>query len=279
MAIWDKLSTDGAVDDRRGMGGAIAGGGGLITLIIVLALNFLGLNIDPATVDSVISSANEMRGTQASQQEQPPEFRGDDSYEVFARKVLGSTDDLWTGIFAEAGKTYQKPTLVLFREATRSGCGVATSAVGPHFCPQDNTIYLDETFFDELTNRYGADAGDVAQAYVIAHEVAHSVQLQLGHFDAGTAGTSQHDSIETELQADCFAGVWAYSVRQIFDSPTEIQEAQSAAAAVGDDRIQSRSGGGVDQETWTHGSSQQRVNALNIGYTTGSPSQCKNLQR
>ncbi len=207
MANWDLITGRGDVDDRRGTTSALAftGGGGLVVLLLTLGLNYLGFNISPDMVSGVV---NTFGSSQVDQQEQPPEFRGEDSYEVFASKILGSTNEVWTDAFAKNGERYQAPTLVLFRNATQTGCGLASSAVGPFYCPSDQTLYLDETFFDELKSRFGGSAGEVAQAYVIAHEVGHHVQNQEGLFRQG-GPQGQHGAIETELQADCYAGIWA----------------------------------------------------------------------
>jgi predicted metalloprotease len=255
-----------------------AGSGALVAVLITLGLNFLGLNIPQSTVEDVINTVSSLDSRTAPKTNQPAEFKGNDSYEQFVQKVVGSTDDVWTRVFASNGLTYQKPQLILFRNSTTSGCGVATSAVGPHYCPNDSKIYLDETFFDQLKTNYGASTGDVAQAYVIAHEVGHHVQNQLGVFQANNA-QDQTKSIEIELQADCYAGIWAYSQsnNNIFE-PNEINEALSAASAVGDDNIQKSSGYAINPETWTHGSSVERVGAFNSGFTTGDPSKCTNLQ-
>lgn len=276
MANWDDITSVGDVHDRRGMTPALAftGGGGIVVLLLTLGLNYLGFNVSPDTVSTVVNSL----GTSAvDTQEQPAEFQGEDNYEVFISKVLGSTNETWAGVFAKNSLTYDKPQVVLFRNATNSGCGIASSAVGPFYCPSDQKIYLDETFFDELRTKFGSNTGDVAQAYVIAHEVGHHVQYQLGLFDSQEA-TSQYGSIETELQADCYAGVWAYAQNKngLFANG-EISQATNAAGAVGDDNIQQRTNGRVTPETWTHGSSAQRVAAFNTGYNTGQPSQCVNL--
>lgn len=279
MADWDKIIGNGNIEDRRGMGGPalLAGGGGLVAILLTIGLNFLGLNVSPSVVQDILNSAQSISGSQADQSQQPEEFRGDDSYEVFTRKVLGSTDEVWASVFAQNQLTYEKPTLVLFRSATQSGCGYATSEVGPHYCPADSTIYLDETFFGELRDRFGADTGDVAQAYVIAHEVGHHVQNQLGAFNTSAAGT-QEGSIALELQADCYAGVWAYTQsKNNVIKAGEIDQALSAAAAVGDDRIQQATQGRVTPENWTHGSSEQRVNAFTTGFTTGQPGKCMDV--
>jgi predicted metalloprotease len=209
------------------------------------------------------------------------DFEGQDDYEVFASTVLGSTNDTWNGIFSQNQQTYNEPVLVLFRSATQSGCGMATSRVGPHYCPYDGTIYLDETFFDELTTRLGAEGGDVAEAYVIAHEVGHHVQMELGimeqvaRLQSETPSDTNELSIKLELQADCFAGLWAYSIKDLgVFTPGEIEEAIDAAAAVGDDHIQEKVNGQIQPEKWTHGSSAQRVSWFNRGYEQGSFAAC-----
>jgi predicted metalloprotease len=167
-------------------------------------------------------------------------------------------------------KTYVAPKLVLFRGSTDSACGGATSDMGPHYCPYDSTIYLDETFFDELKALGGQ--GDVAQAYVIAHEVGHHVQNQLGLLKEDQTNA---DSVRTELQADCFAGLWAYSIKDIgVFEPGEVKEALDAASAVGDDHVQATFQGRVTPETWTHGSSAERVASFNKGFETGQVGAC-----
>jgi predicted metalloprotease len=258
---------------------AIGGIGGL-GLIVVLILNLLGGG--GAGLDQVL---DQFQNVQAPQQPdvQADEFQGEDDYEVFASTVLGSTDDTWAAIFTASDLTYVKPTLVLFRDATNSGCGGANSAVGPHYCPLDETIYLDETFFDELSSRFGAQGGDVAEAYVIAHEVGHHVQKRLGVMEqvqsaqqsAGSQQEANELSVRLELQADCFAGVWANTLKEVgIFLPGEIQEAIDAAEAVGDDRIQERVQGQISPEQWTHGSSAQRVEWFTRGFDTGDASQC-----
>lgn len=276
MANWDNITSVGDVEDRRGLSPALAftGGGGIVVLLLTLGLNYLGFNISPDTVSTVVNS---LGSSKVDTQDQPTEFQGKDSYEVFVSKALGSTNDVWNSVFAKNGLSYQKPRLVLFRSATNSGCGIASSAVGPFYCPNDQTIYIDETFFDELYNQFGGNTGDVAQAYVIAHEVGHHVQYQLGLFDSQDP-SSRYGAIETELQADCYAGVWAYAENKngLFANG-EISQATNAASAVGDDNVQQKTTGRVSPESWTHGSSAQRVGAFNKGYSTGQPSQCVNL--
>ncbi len=282
MARWDRLGSRGNVQDRRGTRGPAMAAGGLggVGLLVVLLLSLFGGGAESG-IDEILNQLQEAAPQQGAVQ--PEEFQGDDDYEVFASTVLGSTDETWESIFAAAGREYVQPTLVLFRDRTQSACGGASSAVGPHYCPLDETIYLDETFFDELTRRFGARGGDVAEAYVIAHEVGHHVQKILGIMDEvrnlQQASNSQADvnelSVRLELQADCFAGVWANSIRDLgVFGPNEIQEAIDAAGAVGDDRIQERVQGQVNPETWTHGSSQQRMEWFTRGYEQGDPSSC-----
>jgi predicted metalloprotease len=257
---------------------AIGGLGG-IGLIAYLLISLLG---GGSGLDQAMDQLIQQSAPQQSQA-QPAEFEGEDDYEIFASTVLGSTDETWVAIFSESGLTYREPRLVLFRNSTSSGCGGATSAVGPHYCPRDETIYLDETFFDEMTTRLGAEGGDVAEAYVIAHEVGHHVQNVLGLMSevqtaqqqAGSQEEANELSVLLELQADCFAGVWANSIRDLgVFLPGEINEAVDAAAAVGDDRIQERVTGQVNPERWTHGSSAQRVDWFNTGFDTGDPTAC-----
>jgi len=281
MARWQRINSRGRVDDRRGMSspGLAIGGLGGIGVIIVLLVTLLG---GGSGLDQILG---QLEDVQAPQQPgvQPQEFQGQDDYEVFASTVLGSTDETWGAIFESSGLTYALPTLVLFRDGTSSACGGASSAVGPHYCPLDETIYIDETFFDELVSRFGAEGGDVAEAYVIAHEVGHHVQNRLGVMEevrraqqsVGSQTEANELSVRLELQADCFAGIWANSLRDagIF-LPGEMQEALDAAAAVGDDRIQQAVQGQVSPERWTHGSSAQRVEWFTIGFDSGDPSAC-----
>ena len=280
MANWDNIDASGDVEDRRTVStpAALAGGGGLVALVVALGLNYFGSNVTPDQVRQGIEVVQELRGSSAQQSDQPAEFKGVDSYELFAKKVVGSTNAVWADIFAQNNKTYRKPTLVLYRSQTQSGCGIASASVGPFFCPGDKKIYLDETFFDELHKQFGADTGQVTQAYVIAHEVGHNVQDQLGAFDNFNQN-DQKVSIETELQADCYAGVWAYAEAKngVFANG-EINQAVDAARAVGDDNIQERTSGRVSPDQWTHGSSAERAAAFTKGYTSGKPGSCVDLQ-
>ena len=275
MANWGKISSRGNVEDRRGFGPVGVGGFSLTTVAILFVVNYLtGGNLTDILLQ--LESVPTQQQTVAD-----PAFEGDDTYEVFAATVLGSNNAVWEKLFAENNKTYTEPKLVLFRSATQSGCGVATSQVGPHYCPLDKTIYLDETFFEALVEKLGATGGDVAEAYVIAHEVGHHVQNELGLMEEMRRSQEKNPqrenelSIQLELQADCFAGIWAHSLKdQDIFLPGEINEAMNAAEAVGDDRIQEKVQGYSNPETWTHGSSEQRVEWFNRGFETGSFVSC-----
>ena len=273
MANWNQIQSRGNVEDRRGLGNTARVGGGISIAGIALFLLFNYLSGGSVT-DAIPQIEQQLQGSQ-QQTVNSADFEGADEYEVFTSAVLGSVNDMWTDVFRQNKAVYTPPKLVLFRGGTQSACGGASSAVGPHYCPLDKTIYIDETFFEELQKRYKAQGGDVAEAYVIAHEVGHHVQEALGLLGA----TDNETSIKTELQADCFAGLWAHSIKDsgVF-GPDEIREAIDAAAAVGDDRIQKASSGRVNPESWTHGSSAERVEWFTRGYTTGTLSSCNTFR-
>ncbi len=270
MANWDQIKERGNVQDRR-MSRPVAVGGGMSigVLAILLLVNMLGGgNVTEVIQQLPQDTQSNVRTDDASQ------YEGLDPYELYVSEVTGSADALWQREFAASDLEYRAPTTVLFRDATQSACGGASSAVGPHYCPSDETIYLDETFFDELTQRFGARGGDVAQAYVLAHEMGHHVQNQLGLANART----NEESIAVELQADCFAGVWAHSVEdQGVITRDEVDQAIDAAEAVGDDRIQEATTGRVNPESWTHGSSAQRKQWFLTGFETGDPTKCNTV--
>jgi predicted metalloprotease len=206
---------------------------------------------------------------------------GNDEASEFMRAVLGSTEDTWAQIFSERGATYDPPVLVLFTGATQSGCGVGQSAMGPFYCPLDRKVYLDLSFFGDLDTRFGAP-GDFAQAYVIAHEVGHHVQTLTGvservHAMRQQSGERESNalSVRQELQADCYAGVWGhYAARSGLLDPGDAEEGLRAAAAIGDDRLQRQSQGTVVPESFTHGSSDQRVSWLRRGLENGRVEAC-----
>jgi hypothetical protein len=199
-------------------------------------------------------------------------------------KVLADTEDTWEAIFQRGtGRRYPPPTLVVFNDAVDSACGMNSAAVGPFYCPADQKVYIDLAFFRDLEQRFGAP-GDFARAYVIAHEVGHHVQNVLGVFDQvrqrSTAQTANDLSVRQELQADCFAGVWGhYAAQKQMLEPGDVEEGLNAAAAIGDDRIQRRTQGRVAPESWTHGSSEQRVEWFRRGLDSGRPDACDTFAR
>ncbi len=279
---WRKLETSENVQDRRGMGGRAAagiGGAGLIGAIVAIVVSLLGGGGAGGAVGDLL---NEVAPAEAPSGSQPPQFEGVDESEDFVRRVLGSTETTWDGIFSGSGRQYQPAPLVLFTGSTQSACGGAQSAIGPHYCPVDTTVYIDLDFFGELQRQFGAGEAEFAQAYVIAHEIGHHVQNELGIM-AQVSQLQQEDpqganelSVKLELQADCLAGIWANNLYQREDvlEPGDIEAALEAAAAVGDDNIQRVTTGQVSPESWTHGSSEQRVEWFNTGYESGDPNRC-----
>ncbi len=229
------------------------GGGGIGLLVLVLALLLSGGNLPGGGGGNGGGS---------------PAPSSDDQAQ-FVAFVVDDVQKTWAQLFRESGRTYEPTKLVLFEQATVSGCGTASAATGPFYCPSDRKVYLDLGFFRELKSRFGA-AGDFAEAYVIAHEFGHHVQNLLG-----VLARTREDSIRIELQADCYAGVWGNHARdENLLVPGDLEEGLNAAAAVGDDRIQKQTQGRVDPETWTHGSSKQRVSAFRRGFDSGDPSAC-----
>jgi predicted metalloprotease len=276
---WRKLERSSNVEDRRGRAPVIAGGVGGLGIIGVLLALLLGGGggTDLGGLLGGLGSSD----TTVAQQDLPNEQELDDAGE-FVSAILGTTETYWNDVFAASGETYQPPKLVLFTGSTSSACGGATSAIGPHYCPPDQTIYIDLDFFAVLQRDFGASGGDFAEAYVIAHEVGHHVQNLLGISDEVQRLSRQDPedanslSVSLELQADCLAGTWAHSIFQRGNvlEPGDIQEGLDAAEAVGDDRIQQKSQGRIDPESWTHGSSEQRVEWFTTGYETGDPEAC-----
>ncbi len=260
------------VEDRRGMSGkGIAiGGGGIGMLVIVIVVLLCGG--DPQKLLN-----NLPQQTQEQPQQQKPQTSGktDDNGE-FAKVVLGSTEDTWNGIFKKYGERYREPKLVLFSNQVNSACGSASASMGPFYCPGDEKLYLDFAFFDELKREFKAP-GDFAQAYVIAHEVGHHVQNLLGTMDkVQRAGNTNDLSVRLELQADCFAGIWAADAdRKGLVEAGDAEEAIRAAQSVGDDMIQRRTQGYVVPESFTHGSAQQRVMWFTRGFKSGDLKQCQ----
>lgn len=267
---WRDRRGSSNVEDRRGIPvkGAVGGGVGLLALVLIAAL----FGVDPTTL------LQEGGGPAASPTQAPGEAGvPDDEGGRFAAVVLADTEDTWNRIFAAGGADYPEPTLVLFEEAVASACGTAGSAVGPFYCPRDGRIHIDLGFFRQLSERFGAP-GDFARAYVIAHEVGHHVQNVTGVMERfGGYGDSGPGSsaVRMELQADCYAGVWAHDQRERgFLEPGDVDEALDAAAAIGDDTLQRRSQGTVVPESFTHGTSEQRARWFRTGYESGDPERC-----
>ena len=262
------------VEDRRGSGVPLVAGGGIGTIVLVLVALYFG--IDP----SVVLQGSPPPATQ--QQAPAASSRGGDEIRDFVSVVLADTEDTWNALFRRMNREYTDPKLVLFSGSVQSACGMAGAAVGPFYCPGDHKLYLDTSFFRDLRDRFGAP-GDFAQAYVIAHEVGHHVQTLLGISDKVQNARRGADraqanalSVRLELQADCFAGVWAKNAdktRHILEEG-DVEEALGAATAIGDDRLQRRAEGRVVPESFTHGSSAQRVRWFQRGFESGEVRQC-----
>ncbi|HEU4684652.1 MAG TPA: neutral zinc metallopeptidase, partial [Nitrospira sp.] len=276
---WQGQRESGNVEDRRGMGPAGIGGVGIGGIVLVLAISyFTGMN--PLTLFEMLNTEQTIPGD--SSQESGPTGPVTDTLGRFASVVLADTEDTWNALLPAMGGRYDEPRLVLFTGAVRSACGTGSAAVGPFYCPGDRKLYLDLSFFQELSQRLGA-SGDFAQAYVIAHEVGHHVQNLLGIADrvgklqrqaSRTEGNAL--SVKMELQADCFAGVWGYHAKRDRNliEPGDFEEGLRAASAIGDDQLQRMSQGDVRPESWTHGSSAQRTGWLRKGLETGDPQSC-----
>jgi hypothetical protein len=292
---WSRGHTSG-IEDRRAEGGGgfggmsiggggggipipvgVGGTGGLIIVVIIIVLNLLsgsggggslGSGLDPYGGQAAVDPGTSVDLT----------HNGD--LVQFVGYVLDDTNNLWADTFQRAGQSYTPAKMVLFTSATQSGCGPASEATGPFYCPADQKVYLDLGFFQELSKRFGAP-GDFAQAYVIAHEIGHHVQQTTG-IEQQVVQAQQQDpsqanalSVKLELQADCLAGVWAYTVYKRGDlDPGDVDEALTAAASVGDDRIEKQAGMPVNPETWTHGSAAQRSSWFKKGMANGDPGDC-----
>jgi predicted metalloprotease len=281
---WRRLRRNRNVEIRQGGGGPAIPLGGIVGIpaalivgVVLLIANLVG-EAGFEGFDDVLD-----RLDPAAEPAEGPPLSGTDPRGQLVDFLSFVHDDLqqyWLGVFSDAGLAYEPASLVLFDSATRSGCGLSTSDIGPHYCPIDRDIYLDLDFFRDLRSSFGAP-GDFAQAYVLAHEVGHHVQNLLGVMsDVRSAQQQDPDranelSVRVELQADCFAGVWGFSTfeRDLLEEG-DLEEGLRAAAAVGDDRIQERATGTTNPETWTHGSSEQRVQWFQRGFNTGDPNAC-----
>ncbi len=264
--LWRGARESDNVEDRRGNGGIIAGGG-IGAVIITLIYLFLGG-----------SPSNLPQNNQLVQQQQSVEKKQEQNDEAsFTKVVLGYTEDVWDSIFTAQGEQYRDPKLVMFNGGTQSGCGFASEATGPFYCPADEKVYIDLSFFDELHDRFGV-SGDFARAYVIAHEVGHHIQKLLGTSDAMDRARAQRSdkeynklSVKMELQADFYAGVWAHHAQKLKNilQSGDIASALNAANAIGDDRLQKQSKGYIVPDAFTHGTSAQRMYWFKKGFDTG----------
>jgi predicted metalloprotease len=284
--LWKKGRRSDNVVDARGDGGGGGGGGGFrmggkgLSLGAVVLIVGFGLltGQDPMQILGQLTG----QGSAPAPTQQRTTPATDDQTE-FVRAILGDTEDTWTTVFKENGRQYEAPPLVLFSGRVNSACGTASSAVGPFYCPADHRVYLDTAFFTEMSQRFGA-AGDFAQAYVIAHEVGHHVQSLLGiarQVDAARQKGQRMEGdngllVRQELQADCFAGVWANHAQQRLKwlEPGDVEEALNAANAIGDDRLQQQGQGRVVPDSFTHGTSAQRVHWFKAGFEKGQMDQC-----
>lgn len=283
---WENQRESDNVEDRRGMGsvGARGAGLGIGGIVLVLAVSyFTGTN--PLTILNMLGVLQGMPSAPEDTQSVPTGSPKDELGK-FASVVLADTEETWRRLLPTIGRSYEDPRLVLFTGGVRSACGTTSSAVGPFYCPGDHKVYLDLSFFNEMSRRLGAP-GDFAQAYVIAHEVGHHVQNLLGIAEKVTRlqhRTSEREanalSVRMELQADCFAGVWGHHAKRERNliEPGDFEEGLRAASAIGDDRLQQQSQGYVRPESWTHGSSEQRMTWLRRGLERGDPSACNTFE-
>ncbi|AUX94361.1 KPN_02809 family neutral zinc metallopeptidase [Mixta gaviniae] len=277
---WQGRRESDNVEDRRSQSPTVGGGrmriprgkGGIVLLVIVMIAGYYGYDLTP------LLTGGEPATQQRSAQHVSPQ---DDEAAKFTSVILATTEDTWQKLFTQMGKQYKAPHLVMYRNATRTGCGTGQSVMGPFYCPADETVYIDLSFYDELKNKLGAD-GDFAQGYVVAHEVGHHVQKLLGiepkvrQMQQNASQTQVNQlSVKMELQADCFAGVWGhYMQKEQILEPGDLQEALNAAEAIGDDRLQQQSQGRVTPDSFTHGTSEQRYSWFKRGFDGGDPGQC-----
>ena len=282
---WQNRRESNNVEDRRGQssqGGSPLGNiplprgkAGLVIIVIILIASYYGVDLTALFGGGNGSIQTQQRSSQIGSEQQ-------NEMAKFTSVVLASTEDVWGNIFKQENKTYQDPRLVLFTGATPTACGTGQSAMGPFYCPSDKTVYIDLSFYQDMKNKLGAD-GDFAQAYVVAHEVGHHVQNLLGIADRVRSLQQQsrspaevnHLSVQLELQADCFAGVWGYhmNLEQALENG-DLEEALNAARAIGDDRLQKQAQGYVVPDSFTHGTSEQRYTWFKRGFDSGKMSSC-----
>ena len=286
---WQNGRRSDNVEDRRGMTpGRMVGGGGVGVIVIALIAMFLG--VDPRQILNILGQMNTQTQQPSTTQKpssrsaQPP--RPDDQLADFVSVVLADTEETWNALFQKMGQTYREPKLVLFSGAVQSACGFAQAAMGPFYCPADQKVYIDLSFYQDLQERYKAP-GDFAQAYVIAHEVGHHVQNLLGISSQVRQAQQQASqeqanqlSVRQELQADCLAGIWGFHAQKMRNmlEKGDAEEALNAASSIGDDRLQKQSRGYVTPDSFTHGTSEQRVRWFSTGFASGNPDVCETFQ-
>lgn len=273
---WSGGRGSGNIEDRRGMGAVGAGGLGIGGAVLAL-IGYFVFGIDPSTTMSVVNGGGQAVPQQEGQRGAPADEAG-----RFVDVVSTSVDDVWKGVFDQSGRRYRPPAaVVLYDQATGTGCGLGQSAMGPFYCPSDQKVYLDLSFWRELETKFGAK-GEAARAYVIAHEIGHHVQHLLGYDESaqrlGRQG-AESGSVRLELQADCYAGVWVahaptVSGGQVSLDPADVEDGLRAAAAVGDDTLQQQAQGRVAPDSFTHGTSAQRMRWFRRGVERGDPAAC-----
>jgi len=273
---WQDGRDGGGVEDRRGMGSVGVGGVGVGGVVLAL-IGYFVFGVDPSTTLSVVGGGGAPAAQQEGVQGTPKDEAG-----RFVDVVSTNVDDVWRAVFRQSGQTYRPPdSIVLYDQATSTGCGTGQSAMGPFYCPADRKVYLDLSFWQELETKYGA-GGEAARAYVIAHEIGHHVQNLTGANDQAQkmgAKGAESGSVRLELQADCYAGVWAARASEVSGgkvslNPTDIEDGLRAASAVGDDTLQRKSQGRVVPDAFTHGSSEQRMRWFRKGSQSGDPDAC-----
>jgi predicted metalloprotease len=274
---WRDSGRSSNLEDRRGGGGRKAGGIGVIGIVVALVISFV-TGVNPLQVLGVMQQTGV--GGSAATAEAPIEDAAEEPMVRFLSAALDDAQTMWRTILTQQGKPYEEAKLVLFRQQVSSACGNASSAMGPFYCPGDQKVYIDLEFFEQLARSYGAP-GDFAQVYVLAHEIGHHVQHVLGTNSAVRRAQGENPgqenalSVAMELQADCYAGVWAHQVARRGDLEAgDVEEGLGAAAAVGDDRLQKQARGEVNPESFTHGSSAQRMQWFKAGFDAGDPSRC-----
>ncbi|HEX3128094.1 MAG TPA: neutral zinc metallopeptidase [Thermoanaerobaculia bacterium] len=277
---WTPSGRSADLEDRRGMGGGTKLGLGGFLLLAILSFIF------KTDLFTLVGGGGASQPTAVDNSAPVPTSPEEEKQIQFVSTVLDDTQRTWGKVFADSGQQYRNAKLAIFTDAVQTGCGTAGAAMGPFYCPVDERVYIDLTFYNELVQRFGAP-GDFAQAYVIAHELGHHVQNLIGTSDQVRSAQQQNPgaanelSVRLELQADCYAGIWAHSMNPDLRGanepaldPGDIEEGINAAAAVGDDRIQRQSGGDVNPETWTHGSAKDRARWFQTGYQSGNVDSC-----